>query len=39
VLGTPAYFKRSGTPQAPADLSKHQTVIYQQEGSVWSFRR
>src|SRR5262249_7204641 len=26
-------------PQSPADLSKHQTVIYLQEGSVWSFRR
>jgi DNA-binding transcriptional LysR family regulator len=39
VLGTPAYFKRAGTPQTPADLSKHQTVIYLQEGSVWSFRR
>jgi DNA-binding transcriptional LysR family regulator len=39
VLGTPAYFDRAGRPKTPADLSKHQTVIYLQEGSVWSFRR
>jgi DNA-binding transcriptional LysR family regulator len=40
VLGTPDYFERAGTPATPADLSKHQTVVYLQgEGSVWSFRR
>jgi DNA-binding transcriptional LysR family regulator len=40
VLGTPAYFERAGTPATPADLSKHQAVVYLQgEGSVWSFRR
>jgi DNA-binding transcriptional LysR family regulator len=39
VLGTPGYFDRAGTPASPADLSKHQTVIYLQEGSVWSFQR
>ena len=39
VLGTPAYFDREGTPSTPSDLSKHQAVIYLQEGSVWSFRR
>ena len=39
VLGTPGYFDRVGTPASPADLSKHQTVIYLQEGSVWSFQR
>lgn len=40
VLGTPAYFDRAGTPQTPAELSKHQAVVYLQgEGSIWSFRR
>jgi len=39
VLGTPAYFDREGTPSTPSELSKHQAVIYLQEGSVWSFRR
>jgi DNA-binding transcriptional LysR family regulator len=40
VLGTPGYFERAGTPATPADLSKHQAVVYLQgEGSVWSFQR
>src|SRR6267378_8588386 len=39
VLGTPAYFDRAGTPSTPSELSKHQAVVYLQEGSVWSFRR
>src|SRR6202008_2759086 len=39
VMGTPAYFDRAGVPATPAELSRHQTVVYLQEGSVWSFRR
>ena len=40
VLGTPRYFERAGIPATPADLSKHQAVVYLQgEGSIWSFRR
>jgi DNA-binding transcriptional LysR family regulator len=39
VMGTPAYFDRAGIPATPAELSRHQTVVYLQEGSVWSFRR
>jgi len=39
VLGTPAYFDRAGTPSTPSELSKHQAVVYFQEGSVWSFQR
>ncbi|MBR0794251.1 LysR family transcriptional regulator [Bradyrhizobium jicamae] len=39
VLGTPAYFDREGTPATPSELSKHQAVVYLQEGGVWSFRR
>ena len=39
VLGTPVYFDRAGTPTTPSELGKHQTIVYLQEGSVWSFRR
>ena len=40
VLGTPDYFERAGTPATPAELSKHQAVVYLQgEGGIWSFRR
>jgi DNA-binding transcriptional LysR family regulator len=40
VLGTPDYFHRTGTPAIPADLSRHQAVVYLQgEGSIWSFQR
>ena len=39
VLGTPAYFDRAGTPSTPSELSRHQAIVYLQEGSVWSFRR
>ena len=40
VLGTPDYFERTGTPATPAELSKHQAVVYLQgEGGIWSFRR
>ncbi|PAY05835.1 MULTISPECIES: LysR family transcriptional regulator [Bradyrhizobium] len=39
VLGTPAYFERSGTPSTPGELSRHQAVVYLREGSVWSFQR
>jgi DNA-binding transcriptional LysR family regulator len=40
VLGTPGYFECAGIPATPADLSKHQAVVYLQgEGSVWSFQR
>ncbi|MGX9432476.1 LysR family transcriptional regulator [Bradyrhizobium sp. LeoA1S1] len=39
VLGTPAYFDRAGTPSTPSELSKHQAIVYLQEGSVWSFSR
>jgi DNA-binding transcriptional LysR family regulator len=39
VLGTPAYFDRAGIPSTPAELNKHQAVVYLQEGGIWSFRR
>jgi DNA-binding transcriptional LysR family regulator len=41
VVGTPAYFERTGRPTAPGDLASHQTVIYDQEagGQDWIFQR
>ncbi|HZB93966.1 MAG TPA: LysR family transcriptional regulator [Stellaceae bacterium] len=40
VIGTPAYFKTMGVPQAPADLVAHQAVIYDQRGgSLWTFAK
>ena len=41
VVGTPAYFERTGRPTAPGDLAAHQAVIYDQEagGQDWTFQR
>jgi DNA-binding transcriptional LysR family regulator len=41
VVGTPAYFERTGKPTAPGDLAAHQAVIYDQEagGRDWTFQR
>ncbi|QCG68422.1 LysR family transcriptional regulator [Pseudomonas veronii] len=40
ILGTPAYFERFGEPATPADLLRHQAVIYTQgEGARWTFTR
>lgn len=39
VVGTPAYFARSGVPATPAELVAHTAVIYAQEGSTWCFRQ
>jgi DNA-binding transcriptional LysR family regulator len=39
VLGTPAYFEKHGEPTRPADLSKHQAVIYTLGGNAnWQLR-
>lgn len=38
VVATPAYFKRHGTPQAPADLAQHNCVRYRQTSSGGIFR-
>ena len=39
VLGTPAYFEKHGDPTCPADLSKHQAVVYTLGGGAsWQFR-
>lgn len=41
VIGAPAYFATMGVPQTPADLAKHQAVVYDQPGggTAWTFRR
>lgn len=39
VLGTPTYFEKHGEPTCPADLSKHQAVVYTLGGGAnWQFR-
>jgi DNA-binding transcriptional LysR family regulator len=39
VVGTPAYFAVAGIPKTPADLSRHQAIVYSQRGGgeSWSF--
>jgi len=40
VLGTPAYFEKHGEPTCPADLCKHQAVIYTLGGGAsWPFNK
>src|SRR5262249_10678727 len=41
LIGAPAYFEAMGVPQTPADLAKHQAVVYDQPGggTAWTFRR
>ncbi|MCD0501648.1 LysR family transcriptional regulator [Bordetella petrii] len=39
VVGTPAYFDAAGVPTTPADLSRHQAIVYSLRGGgqSWSF--
>ncbi|MFJ3370056.1 LysR family transcriptional regulator [Pseudomonas sp. NPDC086251] len=40
VLGTPAYFEKHGEPTCPADLGKHQAVVYSLGGGAhWQFQK
>jgi DNA-binding transcriptional LysR family regulator len=40
VLGTPAYFAKYGEPTCPAELSKHQAVVYNLGGgTTWQFAK
>ena len=41
VIGTPSYFKAAGVPRIPADLVRHQVIIYEQPlgGATWIFRQ
>jgi DNA-binding transcriptional LysR family regulator len=39
VVGTPRYFAEAGIPKTPADLSRHQAIVYSMRGGgeSWSF--
>ncbi|CAB3809365.1 HTH-type transcriptional regulator ArgP [Paraburkholderia caffeinitolerans] len=39
VVGTPQYFEAAGVPATPADLIRHQAIVYSQRGGgdSWSF--
>jgi DNA-binding transcriptional LysR family regulator len=41
VVATPAYFAKHGEPQAPADLTAHQAIVYDVGGggTYWTFKR
>jgi DNA-binding transcriptional LysR family regulator len=41
VVGTSAYFAAAGTPHTPADLSRHQAIVYSRDGGgeTWSFEK
>jgi DNA-binding transcriptional LysR family regulator len=41
VVATPAYLAEAGTPTTPAELSRHQVIVYSQRGGgeSWSFGR
>jgi DNA-binding transcriptional LysR family regulator len=40
VLGTPTYFAKYGEPACPAELSKHQAVVYNLGGgNTWQFTK
>lgn len=41
ALATPSYLKAHGEPKTPADLARHQAVVYNPGGGpgIWHFRR
>jgi DNA-binding transcriptional LysR family regulator len=41
VVGTPCYFAEAGIPKTPAELSRHQAIVYSVRGGgeSWSFSR
>lgn len=40
VVGTPQYFEQHGKPACPADLTKHQAVVYTLGGGAnWQFQK
>ncbi|SKD00144.1 transcriptional regulator, LysR family [Burkholderia sp. CF099] len=41
VVGTPDYFSSAGVPTTPAELERHQAIVYSQGGGgeTWTFRQ
>ncbi|BDC42697.1 LysR family transcriptional regulator [Paraburkholderia terrae] len=41
VVGTPDYFARAGVPTTPAELHRHQAIVYSQRGGgeTWTFHQ
>jgi DNA-binding transcriptional LysR family regulator len=41
VVGTPDYFARAGVPTTPAELNRHQAIVYSQRGGgeTWTFKQ
>ena len=39
VVATPAYLARAGAPGEPAELARHQAVVYSQLEDAWTFRK
>jgi DNA-binding transcriptional LysR family regulator len=41
VIGAPSYLKAAGTPRIPADLVRHQVIIYEEplDSGTWTFRQ
>src|SRR6266702_4892009 len=41
VVGAPDYFSRAGVPTTPAELNRHQAIVYSQRGGgeTWTFRQ
>ena len=39
VVATPTYLAHAGRPKIPADLLRHDIVIYSQLGNSWTFRQ
>lgn len=39
VAASPAYLKRHGTPRHPADLAKHNCLVFAGAGTAWRFKR
>lgn len=41
VIGAPSYLKAAGTPRIPADLVRHQVIIYDEplDSGTWTFRQ
>jgi DNA-binding transcriptional LysR family regulator len=41
IVGTPCYFAQAGIPRTPAELSRHQAIVYSLKGGgeSWSFSR